>query len=163
MLCEESPARVHELETLGVTFDADRHGNLALGLEGGHSVRRIVHAGGAATGRRITRELSARAATHERIQVLEPAAAVALWTHDGRCVGLLARRRDGAELPVLTRATVLATGGMAALWERTTNPRGRGRAPDWAWPRPPAPGSPTSSSCSSTPPRCAPAACATAS
>ena len=83
-----------------------------------------MHAGGAATGRRITRELSARAATHDRIQVLEPAAAVALWTHEGRCIGLLARRRDGFELPVLARATVLATGGMAALWERTTNPRG---------------------------------------
>ena len=124
VLCLESPARVRELETLGVTFDADRHGNLALGLEGGHSVRRIVHAGGSATGRRITRELSARAATNERIHVLEPAAAVALWTHDGRCIGLLARRRDGAALPVLTRAVVLATGGMAALWERTTNPRG---------------------------------------
>ena len=49
---------------------------------------------------------------------------MALWTHDGRCIGLLARRRDGAELPVLARATVLATGGMAALWERTTNPAG---------------------------------------
>ena len=124
VLCEESPARVHELEALGVSFDADRHGNLALGLEGGHSARRIVHAGGAATGRRITRELSARAAVHEHIQVLEPAAAVALWTREGRCTGLLARRRDGYELPVLARATVLATGGMAALWERTTNPPG---------------------------------------
>ncbi|HEU0023407.1 MAG TPA: FAD-binding protein, partial [Thermoleophilaceae bacterium] len=108
----------------GVSVDADRHGNLALGLEGGHSVRRIVHAGGAATGRRIARELSARAATNEHIHVLEPAAAVALWAVDDRCVGLLARRRDGGELPVLARATVLATGGMAALWERTTNPRG---------------------------------------
>ena len=38
---------------LGVRFDADRHGRLALGLEGGHSRRRIVHAGGAATGRRL--------------------------------------------------------------------------------------------------------------
>ena len=69
------PARVRDLERLGVSFDADRHGNLALGLEGGHSRRRIVHAGGSATGRRITRELSALAATHERIDVLEPRAA----------------------------------------------------------------------------------------
>jgi L-aspartate oxidase len=124
VLCEESPARVRELERMGVSFDADRHGNLALGLEGGHSCRRIVHAGGAATGRRITRQLSALAATDERIRVVEPAAAAALWTVEGRCVGLLARRRDGRELPVLARATVLATGGMAALWERTTNPPG---------------------------------------
>jgi L-aspartate oxidase len=55
VLCEDSPGRVRDLERLGVRFDADRRGNLALGLEGGHSRRRIVHAGGAATGRRITR------------------------------------------------------------------------------------------------------------
>ena len=123
-LCEEAPARVRELEKLGVHFDADRHGALALGLEGGHSRRRVVHAGGAATGRRITRELSALAAVHERIEVLEPASAAALWTAGGRCVGLVASGRAGASSPVEARATVLATGGMAALWRRTTNPPG---------------------------------------
>jgi L-aspartate oxidase len=124
VLCAESPGRVRDLERLGVSFDADRHGNLALGLEGGHSRRRIVHAGGAATGRRITRELSAAAALHERIEVLEPRAATALTTAEGRCVGLLARSRRGTARPVLARATILATGGMAALWRRTTNPAG---------------------------------------
>jgi L-aspartate oxidase len=123
-LCEESPARVRELEALGVRFDADRHGNLSLGLEGGHSRRRIVHAGGAATGRRITRELSALAAVHERIEVLEPVEATALLCEDGRCVGLVGRARSGNTLAVLCRAVILATGGMAALWARTTNPRG---------------------------------------
>jgi L-aspartate oxidase len=124
VLCEESPGRVRDLERLGVSFDADRHGNLALGLEGGHSRRRIVHAGGSATGRRITRELSALAAVDERIEVLEPRAATSLSTHDGRCVGLVARPRRGDPMPVLARAVVLATGGMAALWQRSTNPRG---------------------------------------
>jgi L-aspartate oxidase len=124
VLCEESPGRVRDLERLGVSFDADRHGNLALGLEGGHSCRRIVHAGGSATGRRITRELSALAAVSERIEVLEPRAATSLTTHEGRCVGLVARPRRGDPLPVLARAVVLATGGMAALWQRSTNPRG---------------------------------------
>ena len=124
VLCDESAARVRDLERMGVSFDADRFGNLALGLEGGHAARRIVHAGGSSTGRRVTRELSARAATHERIHVLEPAAAVALWTEDRRCIGMVARRRDGAGIPVLARSAVLATGGMAALWIRTTNPPG---------------------------------------
>jgi L-aspartate oxidase len=124
VLCEESPARVHELEALGVRFDADRRGQLALGLEGGHSCRRIVHAGGAATGRRITRQLSALAATDERIAVLERTAAAALWTHEGRCVGAIAQTRDGATTPVLAGATLLATGGAAALWHRHTNPPG---------------------------------------
>ena len=124
VLCEDSPEGVRDLEQLGVQFDADRTGNLALGLEGGHSRRRIVHAGGSATGRRITRELSALAAVDARITVLEPRAATALVTHEGRCVGLSARSRAGEELTVLGRAVILATGGMAALWERTTNPRG---------------------------------------
>ena len=124
VLCEESPGEVRALERLGVRFDADRHGALALGLEGGHSRRRVVHAGGASTGRRITRDLSALAATHERIEVLEPAAAEALWTEEDRCHGLLARQRGGGPRPLLARATVLATGGMAALWVRTTNPPG---------------------------------------
>jgi L-aspartate oxidase len=124
VLCEESPASVRDLQSLGVHFDADRHGSLALGLEGGHSERRVVHAGGSATGRRITRELSALAAVHDRIEVLEHSTASALWCHGGRCVGVVANRPGGAITPVLARGTVLATGGAAALWERTTNPRG---------------------------------------
>ena len=60
-LCEDAAARVRDLEALGVSFDADPGGGLALGLEGGHSRRRVVHAGGSATGQRITRCLSAHA------------------------------------------------------------------------------------------------------
>ena len=119
VLCEDSPRRVRELQALGVRFDGDRRGGLALGLEGGHSERRIVHAGGSATGRRITRQLAALAATHERIDVFEHTTASALAVKDGRCVGV------GAEgLSIASRATVLATGGTAALWARTTNPPG---------------------------------------
>jgi L-aspartate oxidase len=123
VLCEESPERVRELQRLGARFDADRHGALALGLEGGHSARRIVHAGGSATGRRITRQLAALAATDARIEVHEQTTADALLVADGRCVGLRVRRGDG-HAEILARATVLATGGSAALWERTTNPPG---------------------------------------
>jgi L-aspartate oxidase len=125
VLCEESPASVRDLQNLGVRFDADREGHLMLGLEGGHSRRRVVHAGGAATGRRITRDLSALAATHEGIRVLEPFAATGLAVQEGRCAGLSARSRRGDRVLVAAqRAVILATGGMAALWERTTNPRG---------------------------------------
>jgi L-aspartate oxidase len=124
VLSEESPARVRELETLGVRFDADRHGRLALGLEGGHSCRRVVHAGGAATGRRITRQLSALVATDDRIAVLELTTATALWVREERCIGLVVQARDGATSPLLATATVLATGGAAALWLRNTNPPG---------------------------------------
>jgi L-aspartate oxidase len=61
--------------------------------------------------------------------VLENTSASALWCHEGLCIGMLAERpARGAgprtSVPILARATILATGGAAALWERTTNPRG---------------------------------------
>ena len=124
VLCEDSPTRVRHLQDLGIHFDADRHGALALGLEGGHSRRRVVHAGGSATGRRITRDLSALAATEPKIRVLERTSATSLACDSGRCVGAHARDADGNELGVRARGTILATGGAAALWARTTNPPG---------------------------------------
>jgi L-aspartate oxidase len=120
VLVQEAPARVRDLERLGVRFDADRRGVLALGLEGGHSLRRVVHAGGSATGRRIVRQLSALAVDEPRIAVLEGARATSAWMRDGRCVGVVLE--DGRA--VRARATILATGGAAALWSRTTNPPG---------------------------------------
>ena len=120
VLVDEAPAAVEDLSRLGVSFDADRTGRLALGLEGGHSHRRIVHAGGAATGRRIVRQLSAVVAMEERITVREGNHVRALLTHEGRCTGVVLD--DGERL--LAPATVLSTGGAAALWARTTNPPG---------------------------------------
>jgi len=124
VLCDEAPERVRDLERLGVHLDADRHGALALGLEGGHSTRRVVHAGGSATGRRITRDLTGLAATDERVEVLERTTAAALACSEGRCIGLVAVTEAGATRMVLARGSILATGGAAALWERTTNPPG---------------------------------------
>jgi L-aspartate oxidase len=120
VLVDEAPAHVAALERLGVRFDADRRGVLALGLEGGHSLRRVVHAGGSATGRRIVRQLSALVVDDPRIVVLEGARAASAWMRDGRCEGVVLD--DGRA--IRARATILATGGAAALWSRTTNPPG---------------------------------------
>ncbi len=120
VLVREAPDCVRDLQGLGVRFDADRFGRLSLGLEGGHSVRRVVHAGGSATGRRVVRQLSALAASEPRITVLEGARARALWLHEGRCCGLIC---DGGAI-VSSGSVVIATGGAAALWSRTTNPPG---------------------------------------
>jgi L-aspartate oxidase len=78
-----------------------------------------VHSGGAATGERIARTLAWRAFEHPRIAFLGEHLVTGLWSHGDRCTGVLTDRG-----PVAGRATVLATGGMAALWERTTNPAG---------------------------------------
>jgi L-aspartate oxidase len=99
LLTEEAPARITELRRLGVRFDD------GLGREGGHSRDRVVHAGGADTGRHIADVLTERARRHPRIRLVE-----------GERITTLATLRGSA--------VVVATGGYAALWSRTTNPRG---------------------------------------
>ena len=113
VLTEEAPARIQDLVELGVDFDD------GLGLEGGHNRRRVVHAGGAATGDRVARVLAERALDHPRIHVAEGERMVSIWRADDRCVGVVTDRRA-----IPARATLVATGGAAALWERTTNPAG---------------------------------------
>jgi L-aspartate oxidase len=120
ILARGAPGCVRDLEELGVRFDADRFGHLALGLEGGHSVRRVVHAGGSATGRRLVRQLSALAAADPHVVVLENVRAKALWSEEGRIHGVVC----DDDCVIAAGATVIATGGAAALWERTTNPPG---------------------------------------
>jgi L-aspartate oxidase len=120
-LVDEAPKAVTKLIELGVHFDADRRGNLALGLEGGHSKRRVVHAGGSATGRRVTRDLAARLVENPQITVFEDARAQDLWVaDDGRVVGVLLEHGRA----IRARATIITAGGAAALWSRTTNPPG---------------------------------------
>ena len=99
LLTREAPERIAELVDLGVEFDA------GLAREGGHSRSRVVHAGGAETGKRIAEVLAARVREHPRIAIAE-----------GERVDSVAAAPG--------RAVVLATGGYAALWGRTTNPRG---------------------------------------
>jgi L-aspartate oxidase len=119
LLAREAPGVVWELQRRGIHFDLLPDESLSLALEGGHSRRRVVHAGGAATGRRITERLAELAADHERINVIEKTSAVALWSDDARCHGVIT---DAG--PFRANATILATGGAAALWARTTNPWG---------------------------------------
>ena len=113
VLTEEAPARIVDLVDLGVDFEDEP------GREGGHSLARVFHSGGAATGKEIARVLAERVRAHPRIRVSESERVVSLWTSGGRCVGVVTDRRV-----VAARATLLATGGAAALWERTTNPAG---------------------------------------
>ena len=113
-LTEEAPARIVDLADLGVQFDDE------LGLEGGHSRRRVHSVGGAQTGRAISRGARAgraRAPAHRRQRAR--AGARALASADGRCVGVVTDARA-----IAARAVLLATGGYAALWGRTTNPPG---------------------------------------
>ena len=109
VLAEEAPERIDELRRYGVGFDE------GLGLEGGHSRRRVLHVDGAETGRRISEKLAEHVAAHPGIDVAEGERVVELRPGEG----LVAATRE-----IAARAVVVATGGYAALFERTTNPPG---------------------------------------
>jgi L-aspartate oxidase len=123
ILVDEGPGRVHELIALGVEFDREATGLLALAREGGHSRPRVVHAGGAATGAEVERAL-VDATYRSASAVLEGWFALDLLVERGRCVGVLALSPGGAGGPVGVRAAhvVLATGGAGQLFAVTTNP-----------------------------------------
>ncbi|WP_367306708.1 L-aspartate oxidase [Alicyclobacillus acidocaldarius] len=121
-LAMEAPGVVAWLTQMGVPFDRDSSGRLALGREGGHTRGRIVHAGGDATGHFITEALWQAAARHPRIEIRREhcvgiaqdatGRAVGVWTWDGARQRFVAARR----------AVGLATGGVGALFGRTSNP-----------------------------------------
>jgi L-aspartate oxidase len=130
-LCvRDAPARIHELVARGVAFS--RGSNIAgveydLGREGGHSARRVVHAGDI-TGREVERALIAAAERHPRITFFEQHMAVDLITLSkfggpDVCAGAYVLDKSaGVVHTFLARATVLATGGAGKVYLYTSNP-----------------------------------------
>lgn len=106
----------------GARFDRDGE-RLALSREGGHSVHRVVHSNGDATGAEIQRALGQAIAGHANVTLRTDAFVRDLVLHEGRCVGAIAIV-DGMELAVEARAVVVATGGAGQIYRETTNPPG---------------------------------------
>ncbi len=126
-LTREGPERVRRLIELGGRFDRDSAGELALGREGAHSRRRILHADGDATGREMVRALRAAVRRHRSIAVCEGAFALDLVLAGERVVGVLAlhpggERGGGRTVFHRAAAVILATGGFGQLYLKTTNP-----------------------------------------
>lgn len=124
-----APAAMEWLQRIGMEFDRDPEGKLALGQEGGHRVARILHAGGTATGRELQRALTQQVRRHPQIDVYEHAFAVDLLRDaEGEVCGLaaLARAEQTAPWePVVFEAdqVLLATGGGGQIFRETTNPQ----------------------------------------
>ncbi|HJV08056.1 MAG TPA: FAD-binding protein, partial [Acidimicrobiales bacterium] len=121
VLVDEGPGRVQDLIALGAVFDLDAAGGLAFAREGGHSVARVVHAGGAATGAEIERAL-VDAVRATAASVMERWFAVDLLVEGGRCRGVVALDPSGRRHEVRAAHTLLATGGAGQLYSVTTNP-----------------------------------------
>ncbi len=123
VLVNEGPDRVRELMEICPRFDKV-DGQIVLGREGAHSVPRVVHAGGDATGSEVSSALAEAARVGSRVQLYEDEFVIDLLTVGGRCVGALTLNlADGGLTLNVAMVTILATGGAGQVYGRTTNPR----------------------------------------
>jgi L-aspartate oxidase len=121
VLTDEGPQRVARLIQWGVPFDTI-HGQVALGREGAHSLPRILHAGGDATGQHIELTL-AEQVTRSDIKVLEYTLATGLVVEEG-VVGAVETLNgvNGCQETFTGRTVVISTGGAGQVFKYTTNP-----------------------------------------
>jgi L-aspartate oxidase len=118
----EGPARVAELIEYGVKFSRASNGDYDLGMEGGHSRRRVLHAADM-TGRAIIQALLDDVERREGLSVLEERAGVNLIVDGGRCLGAYVMDERTREIePFTAKATVVATGGAGRVYLLTSNP-----------------------------------------
>ena len=125
VLTQEAASLIEDLVGRGMEFDAGR----APTLEGGHSARRVLHAGGDATGWWILRTLLAEVRRNVQVRWLDARAAV-VHVEEGRARGLVAD--TGAEIEA--DRVVLATGGATGIFGRRTGPErafGEGMVLGW--------------------------------
>jgi L-aspartate oxidase len=118
VLTDEGQRAATSLIDSGVPFEGDPAGP-DLGLEAGHGRRRILHAGGGATGEMLSSALLDRVMREDNIRLLPETPVDALLTESGRVAGVACGSRM-----FRGRAVVLATGGYAGVWGRSTNPPG---------------------------------------
>jgi L-aspartate oxidase len=112
---------VGDLQARGVSFDRNAAGMHVFGLEGAHSRRRVLHAGGDCTGRAIIDALIRAARAHPAIEIRDDVQVTDLVVEEGAVIGVRILRGE-ANSALSARAVVLATGGIGGLYALTTNP-----------------------------------------
>lgn len=119
----QAPEAITWLQQQGVIFDTEpshRTKQLHLTQEGGHDHRRIVHVADH-TGKSIIQALIERLNAQQHIDCLFGYDVESLLMHGKHCHGLRCKR-EGEQRSFIAKYTVLATGGVGQLFERTTNP-----------------------------------------
>lgn len=124
MVSEYSDGVVKDLLSLGVEFDKDDKGKLAFTLEGAHSINRVLHSGGDATGREMANALAIKVRENKNIKILENTFVVKLLV-DECCKGvLILNNKTKKYQKIMSSVVILATGGVGQLYKYTTNPIG---------------------------------------
>lgn len=120
LLVTQAPSEIKNLMQYGVEFDRDQDGSLLLTLEGGHSKRRILHADGDGTGRVIMDTLRKEISLRTNIEIHDKTMAIKIIKQKEKVQGIIALFR-GELIFYQTKYIIIASGGIGALYDRTTN------------------------------------------
>lgn len=125
-ISEHSDRVVKDLLNFGVEFDRDENNQLCFTKEAAHSVRRILHSGGDATGKMIEQSLCKKVKENSNIDIYEEGMAVELLVNaNEECKGILVYNNVTGEYETMySSVVILATGGIGQLYKYTTNPCG---------------------------------------
>lgn len=121
ILVEDGVERVKELIKMGVDFDKYNKNELDFTKEGAHSKRRILHSGDS-TGEAIEKVLIKKVKANKNIKVLQHTKALDLIVKNKTCYGILAKKNNNDLIAFLSKAVVLATGGVAHVYLQSTHP-----------------------------------------
>lgn len=123
ILVDEGKKLMQELIDKGLQVDKEK-GEPSLGLEGGHSKRRILHLDGDLSGRRTMEYLQESIRNKKNVNAIPESEVMELITYEGKCAGAYIYHHDiDSVSTILSPDTLLATGGLSALYPRSTNPR----------------------------------------
>lgn len=120
ILVKEGPLRVQELIDWGAKFDK-KNGKLAVTQEGGHSIRRIIHAKGDATGAEVEHTLISKAYQQKNISILEDTFTIDLLCDENICYGAIVQSKNNERYIIFANQTIIATGGIGQIYRETTN------------------------------------------
>ncbi len=121
ILVQEAGENIKNLIQLGVQFDRDNQGDLVKTLEGGHRSRRILHAGGDATGAKVMEDLRAALFKRKNIHVFENEMAFQIIKDNHKAIGVMVIDQENHPVCVYSNKIVIATGGLGGIYKNSTN------------------------------------------
>ncbi len=121
ILVDEAGENIKNLINIGVNFDKNEDGELVKTLEGGHRSRRILHAGGDATGARVMEDLRLALKARSNISVFEDWMAFSIIKEGNKAVGVIVINQENEPVAIFSNKIVIATGGCGGIYKNSTN------------------------------------------